>query len=233
MKPLEIFLVLVLAVYAALTAVKWNEIGLIQKIFVIISIVTAFVIAFNTYTDWRKDNLIESVTKKMGEIKDKKQAVLSIEFGNSGTIFNWINKPIGGFIDKSGNPLFTIQVKDNKLVVYALIRNFEGKPIAVIDNNIWTVFSNHYEYNDDETSFELVTAGDRNIYFQLELKDGIAHFLGTIIDEDGNGRYWHQAEGIDGIFSDPINLNTKWHFPLNSNKTLFKYPREKYYGIRN
>ncbi len=77
--------------------------------------------------------------------------------------------------DFKGGPICNIYVKDSRLYVDIVIWDKNLNELAIINVNEWTVYDNDLEYNNDETGFELVTKGDRKVYFQVYLEKGSAH----------------------------------------------------------
>jgi hypothetical protein len=113
-----------------------------------------------------------------------------------------------------------------------------------MDGNEWTMYSDDYEYNNDDTGFEIVTKGDRKAYFQIYLKDGIAHVLGVVTDKYGVGIKFvqsvkdpepHHDEFESLLFvgilpsADPNKLKKAYEAVATP---IFKYPRQKYIGVR-
>jgi hypothetical protein len=154
--------------------------------------------------------------------------------------------PNGVFHVPETGPLFRVYVRNAKLFVDAVIRDINGKAIAVIDGNEWTMYNEEYEYNNDETGFEIVTKGDRKVFFQIYLEGGIAHVLGMILNESGIGVKFLQDSSalkrnypirdeetllfrlISGTAND--SLRKELYKPLDG--AIFKYPRAKYFGVR-
>ena len=123
--------------------------------------------------------------------------------------------------------------------VTVVIRNFNGTAIAVIDDNTWTVFDDDYEYNNDDSTFELVTKGDRDVFFQIFYRNGMIYMSGYLIDENGIGVAMFNNESE--INSSQMHMNSMKGradhkpSPMPSPSEIaipriFKYPREKYYS---
>ena len=120
----------------------------------------------------------------------------------------------------------------------------DGKPIAVIDGNEWEVYDSDFEYNNDETGFEMVTKGDRNVYFHVYLEKGVVHILGIILNDQGKGfSFFEPAVPDRSVKVDAEHY--KVNFPMIAlgpgadekyyhgvQGRIFKYPRRKYLGIR-
>ncbi len=61
-----------------------------------------------------------------------------------------------------------------------IVNDSLGKLILAIYQNTWTVYQNDDEYNYDNQAIEIVTNGDRKVYFHVELKKRIAHIEGAL-----------------------------------------------------
>ncbi|MDB5206999.1 MAG: hypothetical protein JWR72_2074 [Flavisolibacter sp.] len=235
MKTLEIVCVCVAAILAGLTASKWKEINTLVKVTLIFVIITAIMVAINAYKQHKRDELIAKIEAKIGEIKDPHGAyVPKLRIGNSYTYFQFSD--IGGF-KVDNEPLLKLYVKDGKLFVYAIIRESANKVIGVINENVWTVFDGDYEYNNDDTGFEMVTQGVRKVYFQVYLKDGYASISGILINKYGNGLALAQASKE----LSPRDKSQSYIIPIpdvdispvfENTKRLFQYPRGKFIGQR-
>jgi hypothetical protein len=217
--------------------------------------------------------LLKRVNESFGDLSDQAiSEVPKLRLGNSRTVFL---APRGVFALK---PFRSIPLKlyinyNGKLVVSTIIRGLDGKPIAVIEDNEWTLYDReNYEYNNDEKAFEVVSKGDRKVMFQIEYKDGIASLFGLFVNEVGAGIYICGGEknnltgAIDtmgrvisntntlggvitivfppGEYAFSYDLATRNDIPPNTTPKnygtipipnvnhLFKYPRERYFGVR-
>ena len=217
--------------------------------------------------------LIKRVNESFGSLTDPALPVEArLRLGHSETIFL---APRGSFALK---PFATIPLKfyfdyRDKLVVSTIIRDPNGKPVAVIEDNEWTFYDKEkYEYNNDETAFEIVSKGDRKVLFQIEYKRGVASVFGLFVNDQGAGLYicgggrdrltgvvdtmgkllsniaspgrvmtivcppgeyafGYDPETRNEIPSKPINFPIE-RIPIPAVEHLFKYPRERYFGIR-
>jgi len=225
---------------------KWKETNWAGKTIMIVLLFAAFSGAYYNHKQANKNELIEKVTAKIGEFKDLVGATIPKLCSGKG---QGIGIPInqnGMFIRPGAKPLFRIYVIDGKLFVDAVVRDKDKNVIAVIDGNVWTMFRDDYEYNNDETGFEIVTRGDRQVYFQVYLENGIAHILGIITDKDGYGVKFRDAplparfqgtkkriEYVEYVAVGPTEDKEKFkeaYEPLDG--AIFKYPRGKYLGQR-
>lgn len=198
----------------------------------IIAAVGTSIVVFGTYLKNKQEEeskeLKEKIEARQGEIKDvAKISYPIVEIGNSGAKYEC---PEGIFITMTGNS-FKFYVKNNVLFVSTLLRDKDGKIIASVHDNIWEVIEDGYDYNNDNSAIEIITAGDRRILFQLELRDGIAHFIGMINNVKGEGMYFSEHESGKGSIMTFMNKELGFDFPIYK-KFLFKYPRKMFFGKR-
>lgn len=168
MKSIEIIFICIAAILTAITSSKWKLINTLSKITLIFIIVASVLTAINSYRQTAKDAIIERVNAKFGDIKDLHGATIpKMKIGsgdNAATII--LAGRTGTFDFKPFGPLIKLYIKNNKLFVNTIIRDLDGKVIAVIEDNTWTLYENDFEYNDDNsTTFELVNKGERNVFF--------------------------------------------------------------------
>ncbi|TSD64688.1 hypothetical protein FFF34_012350 [Inquilinus sp. KBS0705] len=232
MKDLEVLLILLSAVFSIIITIKWKKSTWKKKISFIACIAASLVIAYNAHEKNKKDDLIDRINSSFGEINDNTDvAVAKMEIGNGGTFFNL---GTGVFsIPPNYKDLIKLFVRSNKLFMTAIIRDRKGDVIAAIYENEWTWYKKGYEYNNDENSFEIVTQGDRNVFFNVNLKKGIAQVTGFFYTADGYGLQFYHDDGKDYsvMFKiTPTTLDTE--IPQIIEKPIFKYPRERYMGIR-
>lgn len=178
-----------------------------------------------------KAALIERIERSYGDLEDVHDS--SEPFINPGSIQGrpgLILKGKGAIVIDGDEPMFRINIVNGKLRVSMVIREPSGKAVAVIENNTWTVFGDDYEYNDDETAFEMVTRGERKIFFQIELKSGKVNLVGFLWGKNGRGFYF--GSSARGNHFDVIHAKSDYPTSHFVDKVLFKYPREKHYGQR-
>jgi hypothetical protein len=153
-------------------------------------------------------------------------------FGKSGPQLVGFD-PYGRFIFQPFFNLFRIYVKNHKLSVFIPLKDRNGKPIATIDGNTWTIFNDEdYEFNNDDSAFEVVSKGEREVFFQIELSGGVAHLSGYIYQEKNKGICFteNMANRAGSMFI--INPKTTDDmFPSQVADRLFKYPRARYSKI--
>lgn len=210
---------------------KWKEISKAKRYFTVLAIILAIVIAYNGIQKWRKDKLLERVNASFGEVKasqDSKGVMVKIGVRNKS--FYYMGKKPILYVDNE--PILTFDIIDEKLVLSTIIRNKKGEPIAVIDKNEWTMYDYSYEYNNDDTSFEIVSKGDRRVYFQFEMQgEGVA-ISGFLINKFGEGTFFFSEPDGHGVLK-RVEKDIDFEYPsINIDKPIFKYPREKYLGIR-
>jgi hypothetical protein len=237
MKYFEIILACALAIYTVLEGKKWKTIGGKKRFVILVGIIFSITVAYNAFVEIQKSNLLEKVNARIGDIQDiqNDETVFfpKLQIGNNGTAFI-LGKNVLQF-NPVKNPLL-LYVKNNRLIFTAIIYDEKGNAIAVIDNNIWKLYDNKFEYNNDDNSLELVRYGDRKVFFQIDLRKGIAHFSGYIFDKDRNGFYFAEDTTIrHGAIMSLIgpgytSQSAQEYAPIIP---LFKYPRERFLGVRN
>jgi hypothetical protein len=185
----------------------------------------------------KKEALIERINAKFGDLKDIDGAKApKIGVGNiddAKIIYNSISNTC--IFRLETEPLVKLYVINNKLVVNIIVRSLDGKEIAVIEDNTWTIYNNDFEYNNDETAFELVTKGERCVYFQIVFRNGVAHISGCLLDKKGRGAAFFNMDNTSNLFA--IKPDSKNVIDMNKILNLnipriFKYPREKHIGER-
>jgi|GEM_PF-6198882 len=236
MKVFEIVLLCITAICTIILTYKWSELNSSKKILSIIAIITSVVVAFNSYKQTKKDEVVERINAKFGDIKDLHGSITipKMAMGLKSTAIILLGGSGIFGLDLYSGPLMQLYIKDGKLFVSTIIRNLDGKIIAVIEDNTWTIFDDDFEYNDDnKTAFELVTKGERSVFFQIELKDGVAHISGYLLNDKGLGFIFYNLQDYSGAMYLIKEPETKHHMPSYINiPRIFKYPREKYYGDR-
>ena len=233
MKIFQIILVLVLSIYSIINIPKLKRKNWKTRIFTLLSLLAAFVISWNGIKDFNKQQLLEKINSSYGELVNTKESTVPmVKIGDTKAAF--IIKGTGVFNFPPYTNLFKVFVKDNRLYLNMIVRDRGGNIIAAIYENVWTMYDNSYEYNDDENAFEIVTRGDRKVFFHMELKEGAAHIEGFLFSENCYGLYFHPSKsiiGVDGAFADQIRPGELVSITYNIQR-IFKYPRAKYYGIR-
>jgi hypothetical protein len=230
MKNLEITFGLIVAVLGLITAFKWKELSGLKKILSIVSMVagTLFsgITAYNTYMD-------KKIESHYGDINSGSYTnVKMLQIGFGGTRIQYAGPDGAVFvIGKEKAPGIELFLKNGKLVINAVCRDLSGKVIAKIIQNEWTLYSNDYEYNNDDNAFELVIKGEQQAIFQIDLQKDVVHVAGLFVDESADGFFiCENPKGDDALIITMDKNSPKGQFvPI---KPIFKYPRERYLGIR-
>jgi len=237
MKILEIILPAIIVILGIILTYKWKKLSTFQKIilsiFILLTIALTIVQIKNSQYAKAKEEYIEKINSKFGELYFDGETETIIVVGNKDERFI-INSPDGTpFVNKKHDPVIRMNIKDGKLLVYILIRDLNGEVIAVIDGDTWTVFDDDYEYNDDNgKAFELVTKGERKVFFQIEYKNELVHVSGYMLNPDGSGvviYYNEKGHLIANIADNASKINKIKNINISR---LFKYPRSKHYGER-
>jgi hypothetical protein len=236
------FLTALLAILAAtlgtLAKRKWRDLSWVGRLAMILAIVASGLGAIYKYKQVKKTELIEKINSRFGDFEDLDGATIP-EFCMGTTDNSWPLGPSGVWMTTQTGPLFRLYVKGGKLFIDIVIWGKDKKPIAAIDGNEWYVYNDDYEYNNDETGFEMVTKGDRRVYFQVYLKGGKAHMLGIITNKKGLGVKFTNAKGQEKDFFGKMVMIA----PTNSDSIadqlysgvdgrIFRYPRSRYLGKR-
>lgn len=210
---------------------KWKELSFLPRLGIVAAALTAVLTCYSNIKDYRTKILVDKINANFGDIRDIKGASIPIvQIGSSKTQIR-IGDPDGIFFRTEEANLMQVYVIHGRLFVNVIVRDAKGKVLAVIDKNEWQRLESDYEYNDNETAFELIKSGDRKAIFQIDLKDGIARFSGLLVDEEGYGTLAYAKQGDTGSFFQRMSPNNK-EFVMPAIKPIFKYPRERYYGIR-
>jgi len=220
---------LILGIYSIVKGIKWKESNWVKRVFIIIGLLAAILVFYNQLTVWNKNKLIAKINATFGDIVDVKNAEIPILRVAAKTDFKLTNG-VFGFIEGAWLKLY---IKEKKLFVNVIIRDLNGKAIAVIDENTWTVFDNDFEYNNNDQAFELVSKGDRKVYFQVYLKDGVAYMQGMLVNDHGRGLYFVENKDTKTGGAIMLQIFPNEYFDLENNSAIpiFKYPRGKYLGI--
>lgn len=235
MNYLSILFAAAATILGIIFTVKSEQPSILGKVFLVVGILSAILIIVTSIQAYRKEKVLERINANFGDVKDlvgAKIPQIAIGHKNSPAVFQLNESAL--MVDSNNQPLLKAYIKDSKLLVNALIYGLNGKIIAAIEENTWTIFDKEFEYNDDNrTAFELVTKGERKVFFQIQLYNGMAYIAGHILSKDGYGVIFYappnKTEG--GAMHIIRNENDKKDIPDSIHvERLFKYPREKYYG---
>ncbi|MBC3847013.1 hypothetical protein H8K90_11525 [Winogradskyella echinorum] len=254
MKYLEPILVFVVAVLSLIISLnKWSKLTNTHRLIVVSIIAFLLIIAIvqitNIATDKvekdkenEKQSLVEKINAKFGDLNFDGEPVKQMRIGKreDGATLDLVDgvlslSSFGQLFPSSSGQLLKLAIKDNRLLVYTIIRDGNGDVVAVIDGDTWTVFDDGYEYNDDNgKAFELVTKGDRRVFFQIEYKNNLVEISGFLLNADGEGLHIYDTGiGDYGAAMNPVvksnyeNRLKEYEIPR-----IFKYPRGKYFGVR-
>jgi len=231
-KPFEIILLVIVTISSTIIAFNWKKVNWFIRSFIALSILLAISIGWNALQEYNKQLLIEKINASFGEIVDTDKArVPAIAIGYSKAIL--ILEKNGSFGTSTNKNILKLYVEDDKLFLKIILRDKDGEVVACVNGNTWTIFDENYEYNNDDNAFEIVTRGEREVFFHIELLKGIAHVEGYLFDDKGNALCLYSAE-LNGKEEGLMNVIPKGKNipPLKTIDRIFKYPREKYYSIR-
>jgi hypothetical protein len=242
---IEFILAPILFTYSIFLTIKWKKSTRAKKIFIVLSIGLSFLIAFNAIKKYNKEQYIEKVQEKFGDIVNgNKTEIPKLRIGNVYYNFTFVyNLSKNGVFFNDKNPIMKIYAKDNKVYINAILSDYKRNIIAVISDNTWKIFDDNYEYNNDDNAFEIVTKGDRKVFMHVEFKNGYAYIQGFFMAEktgvyialdDNNDPFMNVIYGAKNKRNDDQARDIYLLNMLdNKIKPIFKYPREKYLGIRN
>jgi hypothetical protein len=221
-----------ITIWNTLDGIKWNSIRWGKRILILTVIAGALVAAWKAYTDLKtnKENteLEDRINSKIGDISGHADIAFPlVEIGRSGTKFKFPNG-IFGFPGTKYLNLFKFYIKNKTLFADVLIRDSKAEAIAAIEDNTWTIIKSGYEYNGDDSAFELVTEGDRKVYFQLQYSNGEIQVAGLFYTANRDGIYWSESSNGASMFT--FSRDSTFILP-DEIKPLFKYPRAKYSKI--
>lgn len=232
MEYVVIFSTAIAAVLALTTKVKWKELNVLKKAGYIIGVVAAISTAYVSCTKYQEQQFIRKVEASFGTIKDMEGAIvpqLAIGFNYDEPLpYQW---PNGDFIVKD-EPYFKFYVKNGKLHVNIVVRDSTGNPMIAVYDNEWEKYDDAYEFNYDETALEFVTKGDRDVFFHLEFKKGILHVEGLLYRRAKTGVLLFDNGTGSAFSSGLLIIDEKTKITNYPRKRLFKYPKERYLGVR-
>ena len=249
MKTFEYIFSFIIAILVIFLSQRWSESDYLEK-----GIIVAIIVLLTTHLIFQiassfkekkedkvkkeKEELIERVNAKYGDISTKGSDLGYIggsrlddniwKKNRDGTYLAYI---FNGEYHEDPEPLMNIKFIEGRLIINTIIRDFDGEVIAAIENSVWTVFSDDYEYNDDGVNnFEMVTKGEREVHFQIITEDEKTQMTGYFLNKDGNGFLFQYNSELDKIFPIyGINEKTK-KIDRRKIERKFQYPRAKFYG---
>ena len=241
MKIFEYILGGLVGILTAINIPKWIRLNWKEKTLAIVGIIFALVVAYDGVKEYLKMDIIEKINASYGDIYDVQDATLpAIGLGMREDAPKFITNEQGTFNLIIGNVLFKnmvkVYIKKNKLFINMIIYDSTGTPVAGIFENTWKIYSSDFEYNYDDHAIEVVTNGTHELLFHLELRKGIVHLEGSIYLPKTDSSLNKPFRGIK-IFTDAYGGGV---IPLDGSKNdidksipnIFKYPKEKYWGVR-
>jgi hypothetical protein len=222
-----VLIIAVLTVLAKQQGTDWSNLTRIMIGFVIIGAILGCIVSIK---DIIKENRKEKIAAQNGEIKGN-AVYPNIDIAGTGSILR---------VEGSGDvPLpegcrLRIRLIDSNLNISTVLHDTTGQPLAAIEDNVWTLYNNNYEYNNDQNAFELVTKGERRIFFQVNYRNGAASVTGLLLNNKGEGVYFSKAPSpLNGGVLYQIRKNQPIAFDkIPTAMPLFKYPRTMYLGKR-
>lgn len=190
-------------------------------------------VGYNGVQKYREEQILKEVNKTFGQIEDFSGATKpQIKLGHGENGFT-VGTPSGvAFADELNEPKLKVLLKNNKLFVSTIVRAFDGHLIAVINNNEWELIDkSQVDYNNNDTSFEVVSKGLHKVYFQVELINGAAHVTGLLVSEKGNGWYFYSDPTTQAGLMGLVKADSTFDIPETA-QPIFKYPREGHLGER-
>jgi hypothetical protein len=215
----------VAAIAAIMLPLKWKEIKPAGRILIILLIGTAIWMAVYQYVDYNVTQRLSKIDSTTGLIKDldnKMKGIPVMTIGNSGAKFGLTN---GIFAFEPFGKMVQLYHINNKLFVNVILFDTLNKVIAAIEGNEWEMVNKEYDYNDDETAFEVVTKGERKVVFQVELKNGVAHLSGLILNKQGLGIFFYHEPQREGATMRTFHESKNYNYDSIIIQKLFKYPR--------
>ena len=218
-------------IYTLIDTVKeWNSAKRWKRIIVIVLCVAAVYVGYITYKSVQEDKTVANLTKLLFEVKDT--SILNdfqVQIGTGGPVFDMAKTTIFGIPRTPLARMFRIYTLEGRLALQMVVRDGMGKPIAAIDGTDWDVYNTEdYEYNSDDNAFEIVTKGDRRVFFQIDYRNKIAHIAGAFFIKSRLGAYFYQNMNNGSIIFYPENYTFNIDEIGDVIPRIFKYPRRIY-----
>ena len=207
--------------------IKWKDLNKRGKLAIIFLILCLGIIALYSFNQYQNDKREEKINSTYGDLKSEYTQYPAVGIGFTIDAAKIITGADGVF-SIADIRVFKAYVKNNKLYVDMVIRDSLGNPIITIQGNEWTKYQDAYEFNNDDNALELVTKGDRNVLFHLKLVNGIVYIEGTFYVGVNKGFNFFTGNKWDGF-----QMLGPGVYPNNEKmRRIFKYPRERYLGVR-
>lgn len=243
MNYIEIVLGAIVTIIAALNVRKWKELKWKGRLLLIGGIFLALITCYDGINSLRDNNFLKKITASYGDLEDVRDATIpAVQIGmlpnapkfllNETGVFTYHFKP-NEIVE-----ILKLYVKHNKLFVNAIIYDTSGIPIAGIFENTWKIYNSNFEFNYDNQAIELVTNATHYVIFHIDIKTGVAHIEGCFYLPK-ESPYRRKGRGLK-LFTSYKNDMRGVMYYLHPNESgldstihpIFKYPKEKYLGIR-
>jgi hypothetical protein len=225
-----IFLSVIATILALIVKTKWKETKTLGKISFLVTAIGLGIGGYLEYKSLRKSELLEKINSSFGEISDRQDVtipLMALGFSKNNAMVG--GESLRGSIVLGHFTVIQVYIKNHKLNVTTIIRDKSGEPILAILDNEWTIYKNDFEYNYDENSIEIVSKGERIVFFHLKLLDGVVYTEGSLYTKNGNGINICPSDGMN---SKIVLLDKNTIVDNSTLKRIFKYPIEKYIGVR-
>ena len=233
MTLLQILLGLSAAIIVLIAKEDWKSANGRKRAGIIAAIVLIALAYLKDYYNNEKEENLKNINATVFSIKSEQKVKVAFPIIDIGRSTGGFALADGVFALDSTGHLMSIFIVNGKLQVFAKIRNRKGEVIANVESNECTLFSDDYEYNNDDNGFELVTKGERDVYFHIDLKDGVAHIEGFLIGDGPIGMYISQySKRKTAGLVEPFRIKDSVKLKLDPIKPLFKYPRSTHFRER-
>lgn len=183
------------------------------------------------HTEWKSERagMVEGELIPIGRGTAK---AASFEIGNSGTILNWT--PSSGNEHKEAMSLLydaglRLELEDGKVSLTTLVRDRQGRLVAKVEKNRWSITKECLDKNYTRDSIEILDARGL-VVFQARLLPDRVQLRGEWRDEFGNGvrlvEAGENAGAVVAIWHDPKTEQAQ----MQIIKPIFKYPSEAHWG---
>lgn len=213
----------------------------LKWLFFILAWLAIIVPAIFSILEFRQKGKIEKIESKSGELKSFENPIGLIVIGQRGCDTSLVAKFTNFFSPNSefgfaeeNRTLLKAYLRDDRLVLDAIIRDSNGKVLATITDGYWKNYCDTCEYNNDENGFELITR-DGEIIFQLDYYENVLYFAGFLGFQKGGG-FYYKPIFKDGQISESIGVVVGISGDYTEHggdlPMIFHYPREKNLGVR-
>jgi hypothetical protein len=185
----------------------------------LLSLALGIVVLLNYFHD-RKLSTLTGMLSNSGSAKIKYLAI--------GTAVRFkVDTPEGILFRDGGQPLITLNLRDGKLLISAIIRDLTGKIIAELVNNEWQVNRNNmFDRNYNDKAIE-VRDNVGNVVLQAAHFGDTIFFAGIFHCNSGKTGILHPIKKGDAA----IELIPPGEESDYQIEPLFKYPSNRYFGL--